>query len=63
MDIFGFFHVQQSSLTNTFVEDFAPFPICISVFFIKNQVSIGMWIFGWVFNLISLINTMLFLLL
>ena len=36
------------------------FPVCISVFFIKNQVSIGVWIYVWVFDSIPLINMSIF---
>ena len=32
-----------------FVEDAVFFPVCISGFLIKNQLSIGMWIYIWVF--------------
>jgi hypothetical protein len=31
-------------------------PACISDFFIKDQMSIGVWIYVWVFNLILLIS-------
>jgi formate/nitrite transporter FocA (FNT family) len=42
------------------VENAVFFPVCISGFFIKNQESIDVWIYVWVFNLIPLI-TCLFL--
>ena len=37
------------------------FPVCISVFIIKNQVSIYIWTYFWVFNLKTLINVYVFI--
>lgn len=44
----------------SFVEDTVFFQVCVCSFFIKNQLSLGVWIYVWVFNLIPLINMSLF---
>ena len=44
-----------------FVENAFLFPLYICSFFIRIQVSIGMWIYVWVFNSIPLINVSIFM--
>ena len=45
-----------------FIEVTFFFPLCVFVIFIKNQVSLSVWIYVWVFNLILLINVSVFML-
>ena len=47
---------------NFVVEDAVSFLVCISGFFIKNQVSICVWIYGYIFNSSPLINMSVFML-
>lgn len=39
-----------------FIEDAVLLSLCIPSFFLKTQVSINVWMYLWVFNLIPLIN-------
>ena len=54
-----YFHFSTSSNQNrstSFVEDVFFLPLYGFGFFAKNPVSIGLWVYFWVFNLIPLIN-------
>jgi hypothetical protein len=45
MDIFAFFYMQMASLTSTIFEDALCVPFFGFGFFVKNQVSIGVWVY------------------
>lgn len=54
---FAFFSMQPSSLEASFVEHtIFSRGVCVSVFFIKIHVPIGVWIYVWVSNPIPSIN-------
>jgi len=50
-DLFEFFQMQPSILVNI-TWRYWPLasPVCISDFFLTNQVSIGVWTYVWIFN-------------
>ena len=60
--VYIFLHEDNLVLSAPFVEDTVFFAVCVSGFFIKNQVSISVWICVWVFNLIPSINIFIFVL-
>lgn len=58
MDLFGFFYMLTKVSPASFVEDF--FPLYISIYFIKFQVSINVRVYVWGFDSILLINLSVF---
>jgi intracellular septation protein A len=56
VDLFAFFSMQTSSQISTICWRHFFFFHCIVLVFVKNHVSIGMWVYFRVFNSIPLIN-------
>ena len=48
--------LQTESQTKAIYWNVFPFPLFVFGFFVKDQVSIGMWVYFWVFDSIPLIN-------
>ena len=54
----GLFHLVHANIQPaSFVEDIFIFPLYCFGFFVKNQVSVGVWVYFWVFESIPLINS------
>jgi hypothetical protein len=55
MDQFAFFYMKTASIPAPFVKDAFFVPLYGFGFFVKDQVTIGMWVYFWVLNYIPLI--------
>jgi hypothetical protein len=47
MDLLAFFYMRNPVRSISFVEDAFIFPLYGFDFFVKNQVSIGVWVYFW----------------